>query len=117
MKKLLSIFLVFISSFVFSQTKESNETKISLENFKKAVYVKDIVPELQSNYDVLSSEYTFLKKGIKHQEVVTGNKLPIDLVNKTFKSGTVIYIDLKAKILDNTNTPKIISITKKITIE
>jgi hypothetical protein len=59
MKKLFSICLLFFSSFLFSQTKESNETKISVENFKKALYVKDIVPELQSNYDVIQTEYTF----------------------------------------------------------
>ena len=117
MKKLLSIFLVFISSFLFSQTKESNETKITPENFKKAVYVKDIVPELQSNYDIVQAEYTFLKKGIKHQEAAAGNKLPISLLNYTFSSGNIIYIELKVKVSDNTKSPKILAITKKVTIE
>ncbi len=116
MKKLFTIFLILISPFVFSQTKESVETKITSENFKKAVYVRDIVPELQSNYDVIQAEYTFLKKGIKHQEVA-GNKLPPSLLNYTFSSGNIIYIELKVKVSDNTKSPKILAITKKITIE
>ncbi len=116
MKKLLSIFLVFISSFLFSQSQESIETKITSEKFKKAIYVRDIVPELQSNYDVIQAEYTFLKKGIKHQEVA-GSKLPPSLLNYTFSSGNVIYIELKVKILDNTKSPKIMSLSKKLIIE
>lgn len=117
MKKLLSIFLVFISSFVFAQDKDYKEMKIASDNLKKTVFVKDLIPEFQSNIEVFSSEYTFKKKGIMCQEAANGKEIPKSIIDYPFKKGDFIFIDLKAKVLDNTKDSKIITISKKLIIE
>lgn len=117
MYKLFTIFLLFFSSFVFSQDKDNKGTKITSENLKKAVFVKDLIPEFQSNYDVFAAEYTYKKKGVMCQEISNGNEIPKSIVDYTFKKGAVIFIDLKVKVTDNTKNPKIISVSKKIIIE
>ena len=117
MKKLFTIFLILISSFVFSQDKDYKETKIASENLKKTVFVKDLIPEFQSNIEVFSSEYTFKKKGIMCQEAAIGKEIPKSIIDFPFKKGDFIYIDLKANVLDSTKDSKIISISKKIIIE
>lgn len=117
MKKLLSICLLFISSFLFSQDKNYKEIKITYENFKKAVLVKDLIQESQANVEVFSSEYTFKKKEIMCQEAAIGKEIPKSIIDYPFKKGDFIFIDLKANVLDNTKDSKIISISKKLIIE
>lgn len=117
MKKLFTIFLILTSSFIFSQAKDSQNSKISVEKFKKAVFVKELIPEFQSNIEVLSSEYTFKKKGLMCQEAANGNEIPKSIIDYPFKKGDFIFLDLKAKVLDNTKDSKIIAISKKLIIE
>lgn len=117
MKKLIILLFLIIPSFLFSQDKDYSETKIKSENLKKTVYINDLIPELQSNIEVLSSEYTFKKKGIMCQEAAIGKEIPKSIIDYPFKKGDFIYIDLKANVLDNTKDSKIISISKKIIIE
>lgn len=116
MKKKFSIFLILFSSLLFSQKKGEQEIKITSENLKKAIFVKDIVPEFTANFDVLSAEYTFSKKGILCQEVTNGNEIPKSILNYTFKKGAVIFIDLKVKEDDNSKELKILSFSKKIKV-
>ena len=117
MKHLFTLIFIFFGHFGFSQTKNSQETKISPETLKKAVFIKDIVPEFKSNWDALSVQYTFSKKGKILIESTNNNEIPKSITDYTFNSGSVIYIEFKVKVLDNTKSPKIMAVTKKITIE
>jgi hypothetical protein len=117
MKKLFSICFLFFSSFVFSQDKDYKETTITAENLKKTVLVKDLIPEFQSNIEVFSSEYTFKKKGQMCQEAANGKEIPKSIIDYPFKKGDFIFLDLKAKVLDNTKDSKIITISQKLIIE
>ena len=117
MKKLLIFFFLLNSIFLFSQDKDYKETKITYENLKKVVFVKDLMPEFQSNIEVFSSEYTFKKKGLMCQETANGKEIPKSIIDYPFKKGDFIFLDLKAKVLDNTKDSKIITISKKLIIE
>lgn len=117
MKYLFSFIFIFIYSFAFSQDKDYKETKITLENFKKVVFVKDLIPELQSNIEVFFSEYTFKKKELMCQEAAIGKEIPKSIIDYPFKKGDFIFLDLKTKVLDNSKDSKTITISQKLIIE
>ena len=117
MNKLFAIFLILTNYSSFSQDKDYKETKITYENLKKVVFVKELIPEFHSNIEIFSSEYTFKKKGLMCQEAANGNEIPKSIIDYPFKKGDFIFLDLKAKVLDNTKDSKIITISKKLIIE